>query len=1026
MAFNPSKEQSDVISSINQNLIVSAGAGSGKTATLSEKVYRLVKDGNKINRFLVLTFTNAAANEMKNRIRDKLSNDPGTLNQSLLVDNAHIETFDSFALYLVKKYCKELGLSQSINIIDANVLLIKRHKICDDIFEKLYESKDPIFLSYIKNNCIKNDLNVRNLVLDFSSFARRQIDKNSFLDTYVDTYYNEDIIRSYIKEYYDEVIEYTKGIISLLDSIEGADNKNAWRGALNNILNARDFNSLQDVLRFYGENNMPRTSHIGDAKNYDFSKVLNTLKNKYLINVNKSPEYGNEDDVIKDYMSQKDSISLIIDIVKKLEEETDKFQYESQCFSFADIQSLALKILSNEKIRNEIKDSFDFIMVDEYQDTSDIQDSVINLLSKDNTMVVGDVKQSIYRFRNANCDNFLKRYDNYSKKLGGKKIDMNLSHRSRKEIVDFVNDFFSKTMNKNTNPIDYLNGHIFGFGNLEYNNNIEQGIDYRPSIIKNSPDENQNIFESEIELIAHDIIDKINSGYKFMHRKKDGSFSFDSATFSDFAIIVDKGTEFDKVANILGKYRLPLNVVNDEKIQDTDVTIVLRNVLKALPNLETNDVKTKLCLWALNRSFITEYSDDDIYKMNKDATLYSNDVYQKLVAIKEESYHKSLYELFSTIFEKFDVFEKVSKLNGYIKNYHIAEYFLSLARNMDDMGFGIEGAIQYFEDIHKIDNCSIDYRDLDVRKDSITLINIHKSKGLEYGYVYYPGFDHTFYVPSSNGNIFSNKYGMVFKYPKSMKHASLAYHLAERDEKKATFYEKLRLLYVAITRAKEGFSIIFSEKVKKNNKKVMRGEMIDYSSFKKLFEFYSDELSTIRYSTIDMQNSSSLNINEIDLAERNFKLEKIVPMSEEEIVKNRASKIIPIASSSLLDFGSLVHSAIEATNFDNKDTSFIDDKTVRKYVDNVLKSRLFAGIFEKNIKKEFPFYDEKNNTFGFIDCLIEKDNEIIIVDFKFKDLDDDAYVTQLHAYKQYISTLSDKNIKMFLLSYLTGEEKEIL
>ena len=179
--FRWSTNQTKAIFTVDSNVLLSAGAGSGKTAVLTERIYQLVKNGADLSRFLVLTFTNAASAEMKNRIGKRIQEDKSLGDMSSKIATAHIETFDAFALFLVKKYAFRLGVSPMIKIIDNNILAIKRNKIRDDIITYLYNEKDSDFLDLISRYCVKDDRSIREYIKQLCLKAEIQIDRQEYL-----------------------------------------------------------------------------------------------------------------------------------------------------------------------------------------------------------------------------------------------------------------------------------------------------------------------------------------------------------------------------------------------------------------------------------------------------------------------------------------------------------------------------------------------------------------------------------------------------------------------------------------------------------------------------------------------------------------------------------------------------------------------------------------------------------------------------------------------------------------------------
>ena len=201
---NWTKEQSDAINKDGTNIIVSAGAGSGKTAVLSERVLRKLKEGVNVNELLILTFTKAAAKEMKERIRKKIKKEPSLSSQLELIDSAYITTFDSYSLSVLKKYHYLLNLPKNIGITDSTLVQIKKEEILDNIFEELYEEKNEKFEEFISTFCIKDDKEIRNYLLNIYSKLELKTDKKEYLEKviYPLKNINSDISLEYLKNNY--------------------------------------------------------------------------------------------------------------------------------------------------------------------------------------------------------------------------------------------------------------------------------------------------------------------------------------------------------------------------------------------------------------------------------------------------------------------------------------------------------------------------------------------------------------------------------------------------------------------------------------------------------------------------------------------------------------------------------------------------------------------------------------------------------------------------------------------------------
>ena len=202
---NWTKEQQEAINKEGSNIIVSAGAGSGKTAVLTERVIRKLKSGTNINEILILTFTNAASYEMKERIRDAIAEDSSLKKQLDLIDGSYITTFDSFSLSIVKKYHYLLNIPRDVSIIDNSIIYNEKVKLLNAIMEEHYHQKDADFLKLISDFCIKDDKDIFDYIIKINDKMDLLMDKEEFLNSYIDKYYDIDFINKNIDEYIEEV-----------------------------------------------------------------------------------------------------------------------------------------------------------------------------------------------------------------------------------------------------------------------------------------------------------------------------------------------------------------------------------------------------------------------------------------------------------------------------------------------------------------------------------------------------------------------------------------------------------------------------------------------------------------------------------------------------------------------------------------------------------------------------------------------------------------------------------------------------
>ena len=302
-------DQQKAIDLEGSNIIVSAGAGSGKTAVLSERVIRKLKSGVDVNRLLILTFTKEAAKEMKERIRKKIKKE-GLTKQLALLDSAYITTFDSYAYSIVKKYHYELNISNDLSIIDSSIINMLKLDIMDEIFDNLYTSHNLLFEKLIGDFCFKDDKEIKQSIIKISNNLDLLIDKDKYLDTYIDKYYNNDYLNNLIKEYNDVLRSRLKDIKSSLNNLSIYTTGTYMKKINEVLLPLLNSNTYLDI-----KNNsmisLPRLNKASDEEKKYKEEISDIIKN-----INDLTIYDNEEDMIKEILDTKDYVSIIIDIIK--------------------------------------------------------------------------------------------------------------------------------------------------------------------------------------------------------------------------------------------------------------------------------------------------------------------------------------------------------------------------------------------------------------------------------------------------------------------------------------------------------------------------------------------------------------------------------------------------------------------------------------------------------------------------------------------------------------------------------------
>ena len=466
------KEQQEAIYKEGTNIIVSAGAGSGKTAVLTERVLEKVKNGISLSNLLILTFTKMAAKEMRERIGIKLKEN-NLYEELSALDTADITTFDAYALGIVKKYHYYLNLSKNINVIDSSVIELYKKEKLTQIFEHLYSINDPKFISLIREYSIKDDKEIYDYILWLNNKLDLKLNKIEYLNNYIKENYNEDKINKDIELYIKEIKSKIDNIRIYLEYIDDTDYLDKLYNVINPLLESNNYEEIKENI----EIKLPIARNVSDTTKEYKEKISESIKE-----IKKYVTYETTSSIKKSILKTKDYVEEIINIILELDKYVQEYKREYDYYEYSDIAAFAIKLVKeNEEIRNEIKNNLNEILIDEYQDTNDIQEEFISYISNNNVYMVVDIKQSIYRFRNANPYIFKNKYDNYSNNNGGIKIDLNKNFRSREEVISNINLMFDRIMDDEIGGASYKETHQMIFGNMMYkedgennqNNNFE-------------------------------------------------------------------------------------------------------------------------------------------------------------------------------------------------------------------------------------------------------------------------------------------------------------------------------------------------------------------------------------------------------------------------------------------------------------------------------------------------------------------------------------------------------------------------
>ena len=1026
-------EQQLAINEEGKNIIVSAGAGSGKTAVLTERVIRKLKSGVHINELLVLTFTNAAAAEMKERIRKAIGKTKGLEEEMNRIDGAYITTFDSFALSIVKKYHTVINCTNQIQITDDVVINIKKEELLDQILDEKYLLQDMKFTKLIHDFCYKDDKELKKSLLDIYQKIELKYNKEKFLETYLDTYTkNWDKV---IEDYLQSIKKKLKQIQQLVQEMSSYfDGKYMTKveDCLHDLLIKESYEekkqALDSIARFP---NLPKNSpEEGKKLKEQLKDILDALKKEMV--------YSSLDEIKEELESTVSNQEEIIDIIKELDKRLTAYKEQEEIYNFTDISRLAIKIVSeNKEIRDELTSSFHEIMVDEYQDTSDTQEAFINLIANNNVYMVGDIKQSIYRFRNANPYLFKEKYDTYRDTDQGIKIDLVKNFRSRREVLEDINLLFNQIMDDEIGGADYEASHQMVFGNAAYetagatkdNHNMEL---YTYTLDKTSPITKD---EEEAFIIGEDIKEKVSTNYLVFD--KDTSV-IRPIEYKDFVILLDKSKNFDLYKKIFEYLGIPLSILKEESLSKDNDILVIKNLLNLIVRINKQDdyESLKYSFISVARSYLFSLSDEEIYDaVIKDKPKETN-LYQICYELSKSLNDMSPSEFFLKVIKKINYEQKLLEV-GNIASFQVRlEYVYNLVGNLEVSGYTIEDIISHLDAIFDSGQ-DLKFNVNTSSSNSCKIMTIHKSKGLEFPICYFAGFASKFNLRDLKERIlFDNTYGIILPKVTDYYKDTILKMLVKEKTTEEEISEKIRLFYVALTRAKEKI-IIVTEKMEEEVEttglvsSVIRGK---YNSFLAIIKsIYSSLLPYEKEINLSpskdyLLSKNNSHLDTLKLATDTLRVEEL-ELEKVPVEYTKYSKDVLHLSSKeeqeKLQFGTKVHQVLEQLDFHNPKYDGLSNR-IKEKIEAFLNTTLIKENLDGTFYPEYEFIDKEDHTHGIMDLVIEKSDKMIIIDYKLKNIEDENYDKQLNGYRTFLEKKTKKKVDCYLYSIIDEKYRQIL
>ena len=868
-------EQKQAINEKGSNILVAAAAGSGKTAVLVERIIKkVIEEGIDIDKLLVVTFTNAAASEMRERVLDaiykKLDEDPNNeklLRQITLLNKASICTIDSFCLEVVRNNFYELeNIAPNFRIADTTEIELLKQEVIEDIFEKKYEEEDEEFSKLIHTyTSYRDDTPLKDLILKIYGYIQSNPFPEKWLSEKVEMFNIENNLdddfsttpwgKVLLKEIDDELIDGISFLESAAKTLEvNPDLEKFFQTIRNDIDMLNNLkNNLDNWDKAYEINTnlkfvtWPRNK-VDSLEKDEAKSIRDSVKEnlKVLNNILVCDSKTANQDIF-------DMYSILVklkDIILEFGEEFSKRKREKNIVDFQDVEHFALKILIKEEngevvpsdIAKKYQEKYQEIAIDEYQDSNLVQEYILNSVSKGNNIfMVGDVKQSIYKFRQAMPELFISKYKTYKNKVD-KTIDDDLkiqlfkNFRSRENVLYFTNLIFQDIMSDNLGDIEYNEDEYLNLGadypEEKQNLNTEIDIidlsdeDIELELEKDNEekiedeDRIENV-ELEARFVANKIKELVDNKFQIWDRKEE---KYRDIKYKDIVILLRSTSSPAPVyEQELLNLEIPVFSDSSQEYLDSIEIQTIMSLLKVIDN-PMQDIPLVCVL----RSYIGKFTDNELVKIRL------TDSYDNFYTCMQ----KAIIDVDSNLKEKiqhfFDNLDKWRKEKEYLaldeliwKIYSDTGYYnyVGLMPNGDLRQANLKMLFQKAKDyessnfkglynfINFIDKLKISSGDMGSAKligendDVVRIMSIHKSKGLEFPVVFLSSTGKQFNLNDLKEDVLLHQeMGIGAKYidyDKQVKYDTLSKLAIKNKILLETLSEEMRILYVALTRAKE-------------------------------------------------------------------------------------------------------------------------------------------------------------------------------------------------------------------------------
>lgn len=882
------KEQEEAIYLSGSNILVAAAAGSGKTAVLVERIIQKLlnkHDPMDIDALLVVTFTNAAAQEMRNRVGTALEKalalNPESVHlkkQLSLLQRASISTLHSFCLDVVKQYAYLLDIDPGFRIGNEMEMDLIKQDVLDDLFETWYGAEDgsvdEFFAVVDRFSSDRSDLDVESLILDLYTFSVQNPWPEKWLDSLADVYdipenWQEDelafleILKNEVKskltglrEQMQQALEVSREadgpfgyVDTIMKELEGLEQAEGYLDS---------WNDLQSLMSSYKFSRLPgKKMDCNEDKKELVKKMRQSYKKKW---EDMTKNWFNRalDSHIQDMRELYPVVKKLTELVKEFNQHFIQIKREKAIVDFSDLEHYCLQLLlsdtANESelipssVALHFQKQFKEVLVDEYQDTNLVQETIIRLVSKQedpgNTFMVGDVKQSVYRFRHAEPNLFIEKYKRFAtEEDSGRRIDLARNFRSREDVLGAANYIFRQVLDEELGEIAYDKQAELIYGNVSYDDFPLSDPETELILIDREKEEEtkqgseeaenfQDLEKAQLEARSYaakikqwigkgndtkpfEVVDK-ETGHMRQVQYRDIVILMRSMTWAP--IIVDElkkqgipvyaevATGYFEAIEI--KIMISLLKVIDNPRQDIPLASVLRSPIVGM----NEDELTKVRLENRLGSFYEALQVYEKAHTNETADKAKFFLY-KLEEFRRASHEGALSELIWEIYRETGYYDFVGGMPGGRQRQANLRALYDRARSFEATTF--RGLFRFLRFIERMEERGDDLgaaRALSEQEDVVRMMTIHKSKGLEFPIVILGAMDKQFNLMDLKGKYLLHKdFGFAAKYIdpiKRISYTTLYFEAVKNQKLREQLAEEMRVLYVALTRAKEKLVMI--------------------------------------------------------------------------------------------------------------------------------------------------------------------------------------------------------------------------